>query len=284
MKLAQKLGLAYFKANLKVLALVSPEKAAKKAFKLFSTPFARSTSKPAPIFEEGELLSFKLGDILITGNRWNHPAKKKVLIVHGFESGSKNFHEYITEFVRHNFEVLAFDAPAHGRSGGKRILLPEYIEMINAVLTRYGPIDHFLAHSFGALTLVHALEEIPDDQFYKIALIAPATETTSAIDRFFRMFSLGENVRRHFDELIIKKGGAHPSHYSIRRAIKNTHARTLWIHDETDKVTPLHDALKVKEDNHPNLEFMITTGLGHRRIYRDEKVIRAVIDFFTGSH
>ena len=83
MKLTQKLGLAYYRTNLKLLALVSPQKAAKKALKLFSTPFVKSSSKPAPIFDEGELLTFTLGGILITGNRWNHRAKKKVLIVHG---------------------------------------------------------------------------------------------------------------------------------------------------------------------------------------------------------
>ncbi|HTF27758.1 MAG TPA: alpha/beta hydrolase, partial [Flavitalea sp.] len=66
------------------------------------------------------------------------------------------------------------------------------------------------------------------------------------------------------------------------RAINNIKAQILWIHDETDKVTPLHDALKVKEDNHANLAFIITTGLGHRRIYRDEKVIKTVIDFLKG--
>ncbi|HMF70018.1 MAG TPA: alpha/beta fold hydrolase [Flavitalea sp.] len=282
MKLTQKLGLAYYRTNLKILALISPQKAARKALKLFSTPFVKSTSKPAPIFDEGELLTFTLGDILITGNRWNHRAKKKVLIVHGFESGSGNFHQYIAELVRHDFEVLAFDAPAHGRSGGKRITLPDYIKMLNEVIVKYGPIDHYLAHSFGGLTLIHTLETTSTNQFSRIALIAPATESTSAVDRFFRMFHLGKNVRFHFDELIVKKAGVHPSHYSIRRAITNIKAQILWIHDETDKVTPLHDALKVKEDNHANLDFIITTGLGHRRIYRDEKVIKTVIDFLKG--
>lgn len=282
MKLTQKLGLAYYRTNLRLLALVSPEKAARKALKLFSTPFAKSTSKPAPIFEEGELLTFKLGDILITGNRWNHPAKKKVLIVHGFESGSKNFYQYIVELIRHDFEVLAFDAPARGRSGGKRITLPDYVEMVSTVIGKYGPIEHYLAHSFGGLTLMHALEKSSNEAFSRIALVAPATESTSAVDRFFRMFNLGENVRLHFDELVVKKGGVHLSHYSIRRAITNLKAHILWIHDATDKVTPLQDALKVKEDNHPNLDFMITTGLGHRRIYRDEKVLKTVIDFLKG--
>jgi hypothetical protein len=37
--------------------------------------------------------------------------------------------------------------------------------------------------------------------------------------------------------------------------------------------------MKVKEDNHPNIEFVITKGLGHRRIYRENKVVRRIVEF-----
>ncbi len=54
--------------------------------------------------------------------------------------------------------------------------------------------------------------------------------------------------------------------------MKNISARVLWFHDEDDELTPLHDALMIKQDNHSNVEFVITAGLGHRNIYRDNKV------------
>jgi pimeloyl-ACP methyl ester carboxylesterase len=279
MKLAQKLGLAYYRANLQLLSLVSPKKAARKAFKLFSTPFIRAKDKPDPIFAEGELLSFRLDDNLITGHRWNHPAKKKVMIVHGFESSSVKFHQHINALIKADLEVLAFDAPAHGFSGGKRILLPDYIKAIEAVIERFGPVDCYIAHSFGGLALMMTLERVPHKETDKIVLIAPATETTTAVDRFFRIFGLSDTVRAHFEELVLKKGGAPSTHFSIRRAMKNTNASVLWIHDDTDKVTPLSDALQVKEDLHTHVKFITTTGLGHRRIYKDEKVIQTVVDF-----
>ncbi|RYZ81403.1 MAG: hypothetical protein EOP04_24050 [Proteobacteria bacterium] len=161
------------------------------------------------------------------------------------------------------------------------MLLPDYVNTIHAAIERFGPVDYYIAHSFGGLALMHALETIPDDEIGKIALIAPATETTSAVDRFFRIFKLNDTVRAHFDELVIKRGGAETAHYSIRRAINHTKASILWIHDETDKVTPLEDALKVQEDGHLHLEFIKTTGLGHRRIYKDEVVIKKVLEFLN---
>ena len=43
--------------------------------------------------------------------------------------------------------------------------------------------------------------------------------------------------------------------------------------------TPLTDVFKVREENYPHIRFVITKGLGHRRIYRENKVSREVIDF-----
>ena len=282
MKLAQKLGLIYYKTNLRILSMLSSQKAAKHAFRLFSTPMRKELPVPDQVFSDGEMLSFKVDDEVITGHRWNHPAAKKVLIVHGFESSSYNFYHYIRELISEDFEVLAFDAPAHGRSGGKRILLPDYIRVIRQILQRFGPIDHFVAHSFGGLSLMLALEELPHNESWRIALVAPATETTTAIDRFFTMFSLNDSVRQHFDDLVIKKGGESPSYYSIRRSMQNTSATVFWVHDDTDKITPISDAIKVKNDQPANLEFVITTGLGHRRIYKDEQVINSVVSFLKG--
>jgi pimeloyl-ACP methyl ester carboxylesterase len=269
------------KAHLQVLSLVSKKKAAKKAFKIFSTPFRKSKAKPAPVFDLGELLSFHLNDLLITGYRWNHPAKRKVLIVHGFESSSKNFYNYIDLLIKKDFEVLAFDAPAHGRSEGKRIILPEYIETLTEIVRRYGPINHFIAHSFGGLSLVLYLENHMQDAASRIVLLAPATETTSVIDGFFHVFDLDEDVRKEFDDLILKRSGREAAHHSIRRAVGSIPGKILWIHDENDDVTPVEDALKVKNDGHPHLEFVITSGLGHRRIYKDEAICKQVVQFLA---
>ena len=65
----------------------------------------------------------------------------------------------------------------------------------------------------------------------------------------------------------------------FRRAIKNIKARVLWIHDKDDEVMPYADVKKVIEDNLPIVNFMITRGLGHSKIYRDATVKKAILDF-----
>ena len=285
MKLTQRLAIGYIQTKFKVLTIVSKRKTAEKAFELFSTPFLKSKKKGHP--KNAERLGFTLSlpatkkvKLAIKGYRWNHPQPHKALILHGFGSAAHKFEQYVAPLVKKGYEVLAFDAPAHGDSEGITTNAVEYSEMIKKVIELYGPIQSFLAHSFGGIALSLALENTRHDAHTKIVFIAPATETTSAVDGAFTMLKLKDvEVRKEFDKIIFEITGRHTSWFSIRRAIKNIKARVLWIHDEDDDITPLSDALKVKEDNHPNINFIITKGLGHRKIYHDVSTKKEVIAF-----
>lgn len=279
MKLSQRLAISYFRTKFKLLTAISKKKAAEKAFELFCTP-QRRNKKPLPkIFEQGESLHFRLDGIMVRGWRWNHPAERKVLILHGFESSVTNFERYIRPLIKKGYEVLAFDAPAHGRSGGKHINAPLYKRTILEIHKKYGPVKSYMAHSFGGLAVSLALEEINHTPDYRLALIAPATETSSSVDIFFHFLKLDPAIRAEFEKIITKAGGVNSGWYSIRRAMKHIRANVLWIHDEEDDITPLRDAIKVKEESYHNIIFVITRGLGHRRIYRDNKVVRSVVEF-----
>lgn len=279
MKLAQRIALRYIRTKFKLLSAISKKKATQAVFQLFCTPQKRNLKKPPRIFEEGEPLQLLVEGIRVNGWRWNHPAERKALLIHGFESSVVNFDRYIKPLTRKGYEVLAFDAPAHGRSGGKTITAPLFRQTIREIYRQYGPIHSFIAHSFGGLAVCLALEEISHTNEYRLVLIAPASETVTAIDSFFRFLQLDPAIRPEFEKIILRRGGVTPSWFSIRRAMKHIRAKVLWIHDEDDEVTPLADALKVKAENYPHIEFVITRGLGHRRIYRDNKVSKMIIDF-----
>jgi len=279
MTFAQKLAIRYFRTRINLLVQVAPQSAARLALKLFSTPFRKPKKHIPALFQQAEQLSFPLEGITIRGYRWNHPRPHKVLLIHGFESSARNFDRYVTPLLDKNYEVIAFDAPAHGTSGGTQINLPQYIRTLQQIYQLYGPIQSFMAHSFGGLALAHFLETIPHDTRTRVALIAPATETTSAIDGFFTLLGIDPKVRPPFDQLIFNIAGVRPAHFSIRRAMQHIQAQVLWFHDEQDDMTPLADALKVRDDHHPHLSFVITQGLGHRAIYRDNQVMKRVIEF-----
>ena len=280
MKLKQKLAIGFIRVKFKMLTLVSKRRAAEKAFDLFCTPFLKSKVRTPTIFEQAEALHFQLNGLKVNGFRWNHPQPHKVLILHGFGSAAHKFHQYISPLIAKGYEVLAFDAPAHGSSEGIRINAAEYAAMIAHVIKQYGPVNGFIAHSFGGIALSLAMEKTNHGADTKIVLIAPATETRSAVEGAFKMLQIKDAVvRKEFDNIIFEKSGQKTEWFSIKRAMQNISASVLWIHDEEDDITPFADALKVKEESFSNIQFIITKGLGHRKIYSDAAIKNEVIKF-----
>lgn len=279
MNFAQKLVIGYYRTKLTIWSKLSKRKAAEKAFELFCTPVPCLKSKSPKVFEQGEKLHLKMDDAELVGYRWNHPQTKKVLILHGFSSTIKKYDHFVTPLVKKGYEVIAFDAAAHGESSGKKIDVIVYKKTIAAIYEKFGPIHSFIAHSFGGLALSLFAEELKYTDHKKMVLIAPATETSTAIENFCAFLKIDEEVKNEMRKLIHEKSGLWAEEISIRKSAYKIKADVLWIHDEEDDVTPWADAEKVQQDAHSNFQFLLTKGLGHRKIYRDHKVGKAVMEF-----
>lgn len=280
MKFKEKVAIHYIRTKFKILSSISKKKAAEKAFELFCTPQFRNTKDLPAVFEQAEKIRFKFQQYTIAGYRWNKGSNHRALIIHGFESSVVNFDRYVNVLIKKGYEVLAFDAPAHGRSSGKQINAIIYRDFIKHVYEVYGPMQTFLAHSFGGLAICLALAELKHDESYRIVLIAPATETKTALDLFFEFLRIKDDeVRKEFEDIIVRISGYPPAWFSIPRALKKIKAKILWLHDEDDKTTPLSDVYNVRKENHSNIQYVITKGLGHRRIYRDAEVSKKIVEF-----
>jgi pimeloyl-ACP methyl ester carboxylesterase len=280
MKIIQKAAIIYTRIKIKLLAVLSKKAAAKKAYELFCTPIVEPVKNIPAVFEKAEPLHFVLNGLNINGFRWKNIARPRILILHGFASVSYKFGDYVNAFIEKDIEVLTFDAQAHGNSDGKTIDAVDYENMILKVVELYGPVQGFMAHSFGCLALSLALENMPNDENTKAVFIAPITEITTAIEHAFAKLHLHDNaLRKEFDDLIMTVDNKEPSWYSIKRALHNIKAKILWIHDEDDITAPLSDALPIKKENLPNVEFIITKGLGHRKIYHDKTIRNTIVEF-----
>jgi pimeloyl-ACP methyl ester carboxylesterase len=281
MGLKEKMILGYLRTKFNLLSILSKKKAAAAAFKLFTTPQIRVQKDLPPVFTQAREIDLEFLDYKVKGYAWNATAVKKMLILHGFESTSLNFAQYVTPVVEKGFAVYAFDAPAHGRSTGETVNAMVYRDFIKTVNEKFGPFKYFICHSFGGLALSLALEQMPHDESFRVVFIAPATETTTAVDQLFRLFRLKPSLRDAFEAYIKKIGGYGSDWFSVNRAAENIYAKLLWVHDRDDDMTPLSDVKPVMNKKFPNFEFYITEGLGHRRIYRDNKVVDKVVSFIT---
>lgn len=278
-KLGQRIAINYFRTKLKLVSFLSVRKAAEIAVELFSTPINTFREPLTKLFQESEKLEFLQNGKMITGYRWNAGGRFKILLVHGFNSSVVKFEHYILPLVVKGYEVLAFDAPAHGYSNGKTLNAIEFKELVKSIHKKYGPVNSFMGHSFGRLAICLAMEDIGHDENSKLVLIAPATESGFAIEFFFDFMKINKPLQKEIKDQIFRMTQKPIEWFSVSRAVGNIKAKILWCHDTEDCITPFADAKNVMDKNYPNIEFLITKGLGHQRIYRDKKVIKSIIDF-----
>lgn len=268
-----------FRARLQLLAAISKKRAGNEAFRIFCTPYFRIAYQQSQ-FQHAEKLSFRFGSIKTVGYRWNKGGTKKLLIIHGFRSASVNFLHFAALLIEKDYEIVAFDGPAHGLSEGKSLNAMEYTNFITALCGQFGPFDSFLSHSFGGLAVSMHLANLPENAHIKTVLIAPAANSKQLIEFFFKEMRIKDPfVQKHFYANIHRLSGKEIDWFSIARCVHAIQGSVLWVHDRDDTVTPIQDALDIQETGPANFGFLFTSGLGHRRIYRDKEVVSAIINF-----
>lgn len=269
-----------FKTRLKLLSVVSKKRAGDAAFTIFCTPIGKGSYSLTPILQSAQKINLDVNGNTLKGYRWNKNAGKKILIAHGFRSHTQRFEHLITLLTEKGYEIIAFDAPAHGMSGGKQINAVDYTKLVEVLNKKFGNFNAYIGHSFGGLATALAVSEIPNNENIKLVLFAPASNTVRLAEIFFKEMGIENNrVKEHFFNNVTRLSGKDLTWFSIRRCVKQLKGPVLWIHDETDKVTPVSDALEIKELNQPNMKFVLTKGLGHSKIYRNPEVIKTVMDF-----
>jgi pimeloyl-ACP methyl ester carboxylesterase len=282
MKLAQRVVIGYYKTKLRTIAMVSPRKAAEQAFHVFCTPYSKGVKQKEPvIFHKAIKHQLPFEGFQTKGFQWipDEPNGQKLFIIHGFSSYSYKFEKYIQPLLKEGFEVLAFDAPAHGLSDGKMINALIYMRFLKHIEQKFGPVNGFIAHSLGGLATALLAEQLDQSVSRKLVLIAPATETRSAIAGFYSMFRIKEPVQTEFEQLIQEMTGKPVDHFSIKRVVQSIQFPILWVHDKGDSICPYKDTIPVQSMQLPHIQFSITEGLGHNKIYRDKQVMGIIIDF-----
>jgi pimeloyl-ACP methyl ester carboxylesterase len=287
---SERIYLQYLRTKFKTLGMLAPSRAGKLAFQLFCTPYPKFKKRKAPaVFNQAKNIQIKVigngiqqhGSYSINGFEWI-PMKsngKTALIVHGYASCAYKFEQYIAPLLNRGCRVLCFDAPGHGLSQGKYINLINYQQAIEKIMKEHGPIDFFIGHSLGAITLSVIAENIEKPLEHKFVLIAPATKTTSTFNRYFKLM--------HFKEVVInaflaelQKYTHHPiTYFEADRALQKYTGPLLWVHDQEDKVCPYKDLKDFQNTAPENIKFLITKGLGHNKVYKTPEIIEKIMSF-----
>lgn len=178
------------------------------------------------------------------------------------------------------YSVIAFDAPAHGASPGRRSDMIEYVSTISLHNEKYGPFDAVIGHSFGAGNLLWAMQDY-HLRTNKIVLIGCFAHGQWVIDAFGEALRLPKHIVERMRTSLENKyqGELQWNRLSMLEILQSVSVTLLLVHDHDDKVIPFEHAARLHDVSRGNSELFSTKGLGHKRLLRDREVVRKVVEF-----
>ncbi len=203
-----------------------------------------------------------------------------VLLVHGWEGQMYDLGPFVEPLLAAGFRVVAFDAPAHGRSFGDRSSLPEMAKAVRAVARAAGPLHGAIGHSLGAAALMLALEE--GLRIGRVVLAATPAEPMDYALLCAKAHRLdadetAEMLRRLDAELPRPITGL-----SLARIAGGLSTPALFLHATDDRIAQVGAALHVAA-LWKGARVHLEDGLGHRRLLKAPQVVAEAVGFLAAG-
>ncbi|WP_339716175.1 alpha/beta hydrolase [uncultured Kriegella sp.] len=261
----------YFNA----LSHLSKKYAAKKAFQTFSkVRKGRVLPEQVAFLNRARMAVEKVADHQLQSYLWRG-TKETVLLVHGWESNSFRWRNLIEFLQKEDYNIIAFDAPAHGHSSGQRMHVPLYTVCLHHMVEKYKP-SYVVAHSVGGMTTLYHQYKHPISSVEKIVTIGSPSENHEIMDHYQKLLNLNEAVMEGLDQYIQEHFGFTIQEFSTSKFVKTNAIKGLLFHDKLDNITPFH-ASEAVHANWKNSIFIATEGLGHSM--HQDLVNEQLIDF-----
>ncbi|MBC9930249.1 alpha/beta hydrolase [Chitinophaga qingshengii] len=221
--------------------------------------------------------AFDKRPLKITTYRWG-TSDKKILLLHGWGGSPFHFRQLIHTLVHQGYEVIAYDAPAHGESDGKRTNLVQWAHVLEQIIVQTGPLYAIIGHSLGglnaALTLSRKTVQVP-----RLVMLSAALSAPVFFNEALQLFKIHPVVMPPLRQLIHQRLHENLEEMDLHLYINQIKAeKILMAYDTTDTLVDEKEITAYVQE-YPAIRALRITGEGHFRIMRQEPVIKEVIQF-----
>ncbi|WP_439152014.1 alpha/beta fold hydrolase [Winogradskyella sp.] len=262
---------------LNATSLLSANYASKKALSLFASPRkGRYTELQRKLINSAYFETLKYENLEIATYRWVGKGKT-VLLAHGWESNASRWEYLLNDLKSQDYNIIALDAPAHGRSDGKQFNAILYSKFINTVVQKFQP-DVLIGHSVGGMASVFCMYNHDLSSVNKMVLLGAPAHFTGVFSRYKSMMGYNNRISNGLDKIVFERFGQPVDYFSAANFTKSFKAKGLIIHDKKDKIIPIEDAL-LFANRYKNSELIITEGFGHS--LKDASLTLQIINFIN---
>jgi pimeloyl-ACP methyl ester carboxylesterase len=262
---------------LNATSLISPKMATKKALSLFASPRkGRYNDTQKHVVESAFFEEICYNNMEIATYRWVGKGKT-ILLAHGWESNASRWEYILKDLKEQDYNIIALDAPAHGRSDGKQFNAILYSEFINEVVKRFQP-DVLIGHSVGGMASVFSMYLNQLDSIEKMVLLGAPAHFTGVFSRYKSMMGYNDKISKGLDNIVLERFGNPVSYFSTANFAETIKSKGLIIHDKKDRIIPYEDG-QLLANRYKNSELITTTGFGHG--LKDVSLTPKIIEFIN---
>jgi pimeloyl-ACP methyl ester carboxylesterase len=267
------------RAAVRAAAALAPARTARALARRFLTPLrVRLDDRERAVLAKAERSVLGLdGERARTVARYTWGKEgPTVLLVHGWSSAAGQLASFVAPLRRLGFRVAAFDAPAHGASGGTTTHAFEIAEVVLAAGRALGPLHAVIGHSAGAAATARAVSR--GLVAGRVALLSPWTRPQTWVERFAAGFGLSVPMTARLVRAVEAEAGEPLHAIDLETTAPAVATPALVVHDRDDALV---DVVHVRAAAAalPAGTFVETHGLGHSRILRAGEVVDSVVAF-----
>jgi len=205
-----------------------------------------------------------------------------VLLVHGWGGHAGQMLALADQLGAQGLRPVIVEMPAHGRSGGSVSNLPQFARVLEYVAARLQQQGHTLravvAHSLAANAGAYAASR--GLAAGRLVLLAPPASPLEYTRLFAHVFGLSEITRAAMQRRIESREGVLMPQFEPAAVGPRITLPTLVVHDRQDSINRFADGVAYSEAI-ARARLVATEGLGHRKILKDEEVLRQVAAFLA---
>ena len=218
-----------------------------------------------------------------------------IICAHGWMGRGTNFFKFIPKLIKKGFRVLSPDFPMHGNTGGNEAGLHVFSFALNCILNYIKEPTIILAHSISnevtCMNYYISDEKTRNQIKGFVGIGVPDKSTEHPID-IGKENGLDDYTNNLLLEKVSERIGIDCHYLSLSETIKYFNCPCLIVHDDKDKEVSINSAINVSKNIPEKYQtykigdkeypcFHKTSGLGHRRILRDDNVVNVVVDFIS---
>jgi pimeloyl-ACP methyl ester carboxylesterase len=261
-----------------------PALAVRAAYRLFGTPLPpKWISRRRGWSPDWHIEQWPFEDAGLTlYSRPVAPHGPVVLLVHGWGGHAGQMLALAEVLSAQGLRPVIIEMPAHGRSSGSVSNLPQFARVLEYVTARLQQQGHTLravvAHSLAANAGAYAASR--GLAAGRLVLLAPPASPLEYTRLFAHVFGLSEATRAAMQRRIEAREGILMPQFEPAAVGPRISLPTLVVHDRQDSINRFADGVAYTEAI-TGARLLATEGLGHRKILKDEEVLRQVAAFLA---